>query len=153
LQEVIVKVRNMRAESNIEPGRKVGLQLHVDDPVEAARLESQSETIAALARAEKVEVVPKIADDLVAARGVTRGVQLAIPLEGVLDLEGERKRLERDLLKVTRELEGRSRKLNNASFLEKAPAAVVEKERRLQRELAERRDRIERHLKQLGPTE
>jgi valyl-tRNA synthetase len=150
LQEVIVKVRNMRAESNIEPGRKIGLLLHADDSDVAALLESQEETLAAIVRADKIDLVPAIGDDLIAARGVVSGLQIAIPLAGILDLDGERSRLERDLAKVARELDGRSRKLNNPSFLEKAPAEVVEKERRLQRELAERRERIERHLQQLG---
>ena len=150
LQEVIVKVRNMRAESNIEPGRKIALLLHADVDGDAQLLESQTELIGKLARADKIELVSAIADEPIAARGAVRGVQIAIPLEGILDLDGERSRLERDLAKVARELDGRSRKLNNPSFLEKAPAEVVDKERRLQRELAERRDRIERHLEQLG---
>jgi len=150
LQELIVKVRNMRAESNIEPGRKIGLLLHADDAADAKLLKSQKEVISALVRADKIELVPAIDDDLIASRGVVRGLQIAIPLAGVLDLDGERSRLERDLAKVTRELDGRSRKLNNPSFLEKAPREVVEKEKRLQRELAERSERIEKHLKQLG---
>ena len=150
LQEIIVKVRNMRAESNIEPGRKIALLLHADDPDDAQLLESQTDTMGALARADEIELVPTIAHDVIAARGVVRGVQIAIPLAGILDLDAERNRLERDLAKVARELEGRSRKLSNSSFLERAPAAVVDKERRLQRELAERRDRIEQHLKQLA---
>jgi valyl-tRNA synthetase len=150
LQEVIVKVRNMRAESHIEPGRRIGLMLHANDADGEQLMNSQSETLRALARADKIDVVKAIPDHLIAARGVVRGVQIAIPLAGLLDLDGERNRLERDLAKVARELEGRSRKLNNPSFLEKAPAEVVDKERRLQRELAERRDRIEQHLKQLG---
>jgi valyl-tRNA synthetase len=124
--------------------------LHADDAGDSQVLESQREMIATLVRADSIELVSAIADDTIAARGAVRGVQIAIPLAGVLDLDGERTRLERDLAKVARELDGRSRKLNNPSFLEKAPAAVVEKERRLQRELAERRDRIERDLKQLG---
>jgi len=150
LQEVIVKVRNMRAESHIEPGRRIALTLRADDADGEQLMNSQSETLRALARADKIDVVKAIPDDLIAARGVVRGVQIAIPLAGLLDLDGERNRLERDLAKVARELDGRSRKLNNPSFLEKAPAEVVDKERRLQRELAEQRDRIEQHLKQLG---
>ena len=85
----------------------------------------------------------------VAVRGSVRGVQIALPLAGVLDLDAERVRLERELSKVDRELESRARKLGNASFLERAPAEVVEKERRLHRELAERRERLDRHLRLL----
>jgi valyl-tRNA synthetase len=76
---------------------------------------------------------------------------VAIPLEGLLDFESERVRLKRDLSKVERELESRSRKLNNPSFLERAPAEIVERERGLRGELVARKQRLEQHLALLEP--
>jgi valyl-tRNA synthetase len=150
LQETIVKIRNMRAESNIEPGRKIDVVLHADRAADAELMRAQADLISTLVRAKQIELVPALDSDLIATRGVVSGLQIAIPLADVLDLEAEQARLRRDLDKVASELESRSRKLGNVSFLEKAPAQVVEKERRLQSELLERRERLERHLAGLG---
>ncbi len=150
LQETIVKIRHMRAESNIEPGRRIRVSLHADDPRDAALLRAEAALVSTLVRADRIELVSRLDTDSVAARGVVRGLQIAIPLEGVLDLPAERKRLRRDLDKVSRELDTRGRKLSNNAFLERAPAEVVEKERRLQHELLERRQRLEHNLELLG---
>ena len=62
----------------------------------------------------------------------------------------ERERLTKELGKVDKELVARTKKLSNDSFLARAPAEVVEKERTLHAELAERKERLERNLANLG---
>jgi valyl-tRNA synthetase len=106
--------------------------------------------LAALCRATSVRVVDAFDDGLVAARGVVRGLEIALPLEGLLDLASERERLARDLARVEGELATASRKLANESFLEKAPSQVVEKERSLRRDLMERKKKLENGLAMLG---
>jgi len=150
LQELVVKIRNLRAETNIEPAKRVRVLLHAAGRPEFELLRGETERIAALVRAEKVELRERIDKDLVAARGVVRDVQIAIPLEGLLDFDAARGRLMKDLDKVEKELGTRSRKLNNASFLERAPAEVVERERERQHELIERKGRLEQNLVLLG---
>jgi valyl-tRNA synthetase len=150
LQETVVKIRNLRADHNIDPGRRIEILLAAEEPGTASMLEEQRELIAALVRAGEVRRVDSIPEATIAARGTTGSVQIAVPLEGLLDLDAERARIRKDLEKVGKELRSRSRKLNNLSFLERAPAEVVEKERRLHAELVERRDRLEGHLATLG---
>jgi valyl-tRNA synthetase len=150
LQEMVVKVRNLRVESNIDPSKRIELLLHCDATPGQRDWEKQADRIAALVRADAVRIVDSIDETLVAARGVAAGVQIAIPLEGLLDFDVERARLMRDLAKVEKALQSRAKKLNNASFLQHAPADVVERERGLQGELAERKSRIESHLALLG---
>jgi valyl-tRNA synthetase len=150
IQQIVTRVRNMRAESNIPAGQRVDVVLCAAEPKTAALLGSQATLIGTLIRANKVELVERVDQDQIAARGVARGVQISIPLEGVLDLDAERARLRRELTKLTRELDGRRRKLDNPSFLEKAPAEVVEKERRIQQELSDRHEHLRDHLQRLG---
>jgi valyl-tRNA synthetase len=83
-------------------------------------------------------------------RGVVRNLQVAIPLAGVLDLAAERKRVLKDLAKLEKELESRSRRLNDPTFVERAPEMIVEKERRVQQELLERKGRLDENLAFLG---
>jgi valyl-tRNA synthetase len=146
LQDLVIKVRNLRAESHIDPGRQIRILVHPMTDAEASLVREQVDRIAPLVRASAVEIVEEFPAGLVAARGVAGGFEVAIPLEGLLDLDAERTRLDRDLAKVSRELEARNRKLHNTSFLQKAPPEVVEKERILHAELAEKKERIERTL-------
>jgi valyl-tRNA synthetase len=150
IQELVVKVRNLRAETGIDPSRRVEVRLHATSPRNARLLEEQARLIATLVKAGKVDVVPSIPSSLVAARGIARGIEIAIPLEGLLDFEAERKRLSKDLEKIDADVEIRSRKLNNESFLERAPADVVEKERAAHKELLERKKKLETTLAALG---
>ena len=150
LQELVVRIRNLRAETGIDPSRRIDVRLHAVSARNAKLLEEQARLVGTLVKASAVEVVPEIPATLVAARGITRGIEIAIPLEGLLDFDAERRRLSRDLEKIDADVETRSRKLANESFLERAPADVVEKERAAHRELLERKRKLETTLAALG---
>jgi len=150
LRDLVVKVRNLRAESNIDPSRRVEVLLHATSPRNARLVEEQAALIATLCRASSVRSVDAFDEGLIAARGAERGVEVAIPLAGLLDLDAERARLERELDRIVEEAEGRGRKLGNESFLLRAPADVVERERSLQKELLDRKKRLEATLESLG---
>jgi valyl-tRNA synthetase len=149
LQKTVVKVRNLRAESNIDPSSMIEVLLQSPDRTVCETLQAQKESLALLVRAAQVRFVDAFEEKMVAARGTTASCHIAIPLAGLLDLDAERKRLRKELGKVERELHSCGRKLGNHSFLEKAPHEVVEKERRLHLQLSERREKLERHLASL----
>jgi len=152
LRQTVVEVRHLRAESRIDAGKRIAVLLHADDPDAASMLREQHGLIAALVRAESVSILDAIADDLVAARGLAAGVQIALPLEGLLDFAAERERIGKELDKVDKELATRSKKLANHSFVLRAPAEVVDKERRLQQDLVLRKERLAKNLANLGST-
>ncbi|HET9943839.1 MAG TPA: valine--tRNA ligase, partial [Terriglobia bacterium] len=83
-----------------------------------------------LASVSQLEIVPRLLGNKLAAQAVAAGCTLEIPLEGLIDRDSEKSRLSRELEKVRRELDGLDRKLSNASFVERAPADVVEENRR-----------------------
>jgi valyl-tRNA synthetase len=150
LQAVVVRIRSLRAESNVDAARRIEVILHGMEPGVAALLERERALLATLARASRVEVVDRIDPGLLAARGVTGSVEIAIPLGGLLDVAAERSRLAKELAKIDSEVAERERKLGNARFVERAPAEVVQKERDLQRELLARRSKVESTLSRLG---
>jgi valyl-tRNA synthetase len=150
LQELVVKIRNVRAEAGIDPSRRIEVLVHAESPRNGKLVAEQRALVAALVRADRVEVVESFAPDLVSARGVVRGLEVAVPLVGLLDFDAERTRLVKDLRKIDAELDARNRKLANESFLERAPADVVEKERAIQKEFLEKKRRIESTLSTLG---
>ncbi|MEE8411767.1 MAG: valine--tRNA ligase, partial [Acidobacteriota bacterium] len=143
---------HLRAESRIDAGKRIAVLLHAGDPDAASMLREQHGLIAALVRAESVSILDAIPDDLVAARGLAAGVQIALPLEGLLDFAAERERIGKELDKVDKELATRSKKLANHAFVSRAPAEVVDKERRLQQDLVLRKERLARNLANLGST-
>jgi valyl-tRNA synthetase len=139
---VVTKLRNLRAENNIDPGRRVQALFRTDHELSRRVLEENAMLIQTLARLAGSEFVEEIPSDTPAARAVITGLEMAIPLLGALDLEEERQRLSRELEKVDRELETTLGKLENPSFANRAPAAVVEKVRSAHRELLDRKAKL-----------
>jgi valyl-tRNA synthetase len=149
LQDLVARVRNLRAESRIDPGKKIELLVHPTSESGSGLVEEEAGRLSALVRASSVTMVDRFQDGLIAARGVSKGFELAIPLEGLLDLDAERARLEKELAKAEKDLGVSEKRLHNPSFTERAPAEVVEKERRLSSELREKVLRFRGSLKNL----
>jgi valyl-tRNA synthetase len=97
-----------------------------------------------------MEVVRQLSDDKLAARAVAGGLALEVPLAGLIDVEAERVRLEKEMEKVRREIESLQRKLSQASFVERAPKEVVEENRRRLAEYEDRAAKLAEGLKRLA---
>ncbi|MGB5283395.1 MAG: class I tRNA ligase family protein, partial [Polyangiales bacterium] len=153
LQAFVGSVRTIRAEHDVPRSQLTRIHWHTDDEAKRAVLEAERMTIESLARCELCfEADPAKLEDPSAhfenaAVFVNPGIRAAVP--GVIDVEKERDRLQRDLKKVEKELEVVEKKLSNPSFVERAPQAVVEKSRRDALELREKRERLEAALKSL----
>jgi valyl-tRNA synthetase len=146
VMDVVGRVRNIRAELNIDPGRRLPLLYDARDARTARTLAESAAILASLARLERLEASVDPGRHGAAARAVAAGVDLAVPLAGVLDLEAERRRLQREIDRIAREQEGHARKLDNPDFLGRARPEAVEKTRRAHAELAEKLERLGRTL-------
>jgi len=147
----VTKLRNIRAESGIDPGRKVEVLFRTDLARPRRILEEHALLVRTLARISRFRFVDQVPAGLPAARGVVTGLEMAIPLADALDLDEERQRLSREMEKVERELEITGRKLENPSFVGRAPSEVVEKVRTSHRELLERKATLSETLSGLRP--
>ena len=76
--------------------------------------------------------------------------ELFLPLEGLVDVEAERSRITKELEKMTKEIAKSKAKLGNASFVDRAPAAVVEQERARLAEWETKTSQLESMLNALG---
>ncbi|HXH28577.1 MAG TPA: class I tRNA ligase family protein, partial [Candidatus Polarisedimenticolia bacterium] len=150
LMEVTTRVRNVRAELNIDPGRRLDLLYHPHDADAARRLRENTPSLCTLARLAAARPVDRLDTTGPAARAVARRVDLAVPLSGVIDLEAERRRLGREIDKLRKEQAGHTRKLQNEDFLAKARPEVVERVRRIHAELEEKVVRLEGTLQSIG---
>jgi valyl-tRNA synthetase len=130
VRELISGIRNVRNEYKVEPVRWVAATLAAG--ARASMLNDQRALIVRLARvaddqlaiAERLEQKPAQAAALVIG-----DVEVALPLAGLIDVQAERARLSRELEQAQAEVGRREARLSNAGFVDKAPAAVVERER------------------------
>jgi len=127
--DVIVAIRNVRSEMKIPAGRAVNCIIRVDRPRLLRDLNAYEENIRILGKIDALTIAQDATKPVPAASAVIRDAEIFIPLEGLIDLEAERKRLEKELEHHTQQLERISRKLGNADFLKNAPPEVVAKER------------------------
>ncbi len=130
LQETVTEVRRLRKEYGVKEGQKVDLKLVGAPPALEAALESEQAAVSRLAWIGAVESVPSARGLGAGASAVlTNGTELFVPLEGVIDLDQERRRLGTEIERLEGQITLAKKKLGNPSFTERAPAEVVEKER------------------------
>jgi valyl-tRNA synthetase len=137
IQEIVTKVRNIRSEMGVDSRLPVSLRVETTDQELGRLLSEARDYIFKLAQVGQMEIVPQLSRDKLAARAVAGGLAIEVPLEGLIDVDAERMRLNREMERVRREIESLERKLSNASFVERAPKDVVEENRR---RLADYRD-------------
>ncbi|MCP4601429.1 MAG: valine--tRNA ligase [Proteobacteria bacterium] len=154
LMNVITAVRTVRSEYDVNPSVSIEVSAYTDDKALVQILTKNSALIKALARVETLTVEPMDAPRLGgAATAVSDGVELLVPLKGIIDIGAERSRLNKELLKTSKQISGAEKKLNNEKFLSKAPTEVVEKERGKLEEARDRVAKVEEALARLTEVE
>ncbi len=147
IQEMIRSIRNVRAEYKVQLSHKIGCTISAGDKL--GMIESQRQTFISLAGIDPdaltiVKDSMEPSDDRITL--VITPVEITIPLAGLVDVEAERERLEKELMDANSQIQ-RLDKLLSSPFAQKAPPEVVEKERA---KLAEYRETAERLKMQLG---
>ncbi|MHC1715892.1 MAG: valine--tRNA ligase [Acidaminococcaceae bacterium] len=146
IMEAIKAIRNMRAEVNVAPGKKVPAILLVADELQQVVADNQS-YIKLMASVDELSILPADGDKPEnAMAAVTKGIEVYLPLKGLIDIEKETQRLNKELDGMTKEIGRIEGKLNNEGFLAKAPAEVVEKEKTKAQEIAVKMQAIQERL-------
>jgi valyl-tRNA synthetase len=149
LQEVIIETRTIRTENKIRPKTKVDLWIKAAPDAETQAVAAHARLIQTLAGISKVEFVASFPAGKRILKGVAGPFELAMPIDETADLAKEKERLEKELEKIREDIAKLERKLGNADFVSRAPAAVVEGNRARLGELRSRRDKVEKHLAHL----
>jgi valyl-tRNA synthetase len=145
LQDLIVNVRNVRAELKIEPKVKVPIEVSAHEPGIRAMIEQNRGAVERLANVEKITFVGSSLAKHAGARS-TAHFDVHVVYERKIDVTAERERLTKELEKIEKEFANNQRQLSNEQFLTKAPEKVVEGLRRRAQELTGLRDKIKRQL-------
>ncbi len=144
----VTAIRNMRHESHIEPTKKISVIL-VSNKWKTL-LEEKREPIMRLARLEKLEILasaPKIGPAL--THYTNDRVEIFLPLEGIIDVQAERKRLADEKEQLQQYSASLEAKLSNEHFITRAPKAIVETERVKLAAAKEKLEKITQQLKSL----
>ena len=154
LMEITREVRNIRSTYNISPGARVPLVVKTTNDHHDAILAAGREYLVSLARLSDFEFGTTLSKPELAATAIIQGLEVHVPLAGVIDLNAERLRLQKELSKTEAALERITKKLGNEEFVRKAPADVVTRERASLTDLADQHAKlkaslahIERHWK------
>ena len=129
VQDVINAVRNIRGENNIAPSKDIRLQVRMADAKKDGIFKSYSKYLAKLARVVSVEMIGLNAKPKLASSAVVGSTEIFVPLEGLIDVAAEKTRLEKEIERLSGLIQSIQAKLANASFVERAPKNVVEKEK------------------------
>ena len=129
LQQFLLGVRRIRAEMNIAPGKPLPVLLRHGSSDDRQRLERQRRALITLGRLETIDWLDDYAPVPEAATALVGGMNILIPMAGLIDKTAEIARLDKEIAKLRKEEERGAAKLGNTDFLGRAPATVVEKER------------------------
>jgi valyl-tRNA synthetase len=148
-QEVARAIRNLRSQVQLPPGKKAAVVVRASGR-SAACLKEESHQMSKLAFAEPLTVDAEAAKpDQALTAIISEGLEVFLPLEGVVDFEAEIKRLEKELAQLQAEIKITEGKLSSPGFIKKAPAAVVEKEKSRRNDQEAKLVKLQQRLQEL----
>ncbi len=142
LQELLGAVRNIRSEYNVEHGRKIEVLVRSADAALRAALAAEGESARRLGGIADLRLDGETRG-AGASAVLTSGAVVYVPLEGLIDLDRERARLDKQRSELKDLVERSERRLASADFVQKAPAEVVESARQKLEGLQEQLARVE----------
>lgn len=150
IMDSIKAIRNMRAEVNANPGKKIPAIMLVSEDLREVVAHNDS-YIKLLGGIDNLELRPlngEKPENAMAA--VVTGIEVYLPLAGLIDVEKETQRLSKELASMEKDLQRAGGKLNNAGFLAKAPEDVIAKERAKYEELSGKIEAVKKRMAYLA---
>ncbi len=130
IMEIIRAIRNLRSEMNVPLGKKAHVIICANQPKYLPILEKARDYLINLATIDELTLCETLDDKpQQSVTAVVSGIEILLPLSGLIDLDKEIARLEKEVAKVNGEIERIAKKLANEGFTAKAPEAVVNKEK------------------------
>ncbi|HPQ55263.1 MAG TPA: valine--tRNA ligase [Spirochaetota bacterium] len=149
-QEIVYKIRNVRGEMNITPDKKADVVFKTSHEGIISVIERERPHIQALAKVNGITVDSGYTPEKTDASAILPDVEIYLPLKGLIDFDKERARIQKEIDRTAADLEKVEKKLGNASFVEKAPADIIEKEQQKRDGFREILGKLQESLENLG---
>jgi valyl-tRNA synthetase len=146
---VIGAIRNLRSELNLPPSKTVEVILHSEKEDAVDPLRMNRVYIESLAHTGKISFQSAGEKPKAAATAIVEGIEVFLPLKGLINLDDEEKRIKKEISKVEEEMTRTNLKLHNEEFLGKARLEAVEKEKEKARTLAEKGAKLQEGLERV----
>jgi valyl-tRNA synthetase len=150
LKAVIIGIRNIRGEMNIPPGKALTVLLRNGSADDRRRLAENSQYLVKLAKLASIDWLAEGAEVPMAATALAGELEILVPIAGLVDKEAEISRLEKEISKLDIEVSRLRGKLGNAAFIDKAPAAVVNKEQEKLQAQEQALETLQEQLRRIG---
>lgn len=150
IKQLVSGVRNIRAESNLPPSTPIDLIIRTTDSTVSAALRQNEWIFRKLIRLNSIEIGESAEKTGVCASTLVSGQEIFVPLAGLIDLEKEKDRISKEIDRLEGFLKGIESKLNNANFVDRAPADVVQNERNKMRDTTSNIEKLRVQLADLG---
>jgi valyl-tRNA synthetase len=144
VKDIITAIRNIRGEMNIAPSKKVNAMIK-----SGSVKDHQVDYIKKLAKVEEIKIDSNLTKPKASVSAVINECEIYIPLEGLIDLDVERQKLQKEITRLEGSLAGIGKKLSNEKFVANAAPEVVEKERTKQKEWMENLQKLSEILTNL----
>jgi valyl-tRNA synthetase len=129
IKKVVTGVRNIRGEMDISIAKAIPILFHNGDDEDKRCLEAYRELLSFLVNPEELTMLSNDATLPVSSTYLVGEMQLLVPMSGLIDKDAEVSRLDKEIDRKEKERQRADGKVNNPNFVEKAPEAVVQKER------------------------
>ncbi|PWW35447.1 MULTISPECIES: valine--tRNA ligase [Paenibacillus] len=149
LMDTIRAVRNIRAEVNVPMSKKIELMVKANNAETSSIIERNSHYIKRFCNTSEFDSGLDLSSPDKAMTAVITGAELYLPLAGLIDIDQEVARLEKELQNLEGEVLRVEKKLANEGFVAKAPAKVIEEERAKQADYSDKRDKVIARIKEL----
>jgi valyl-tRNA synthetase len=147
LMDLIGSIRSLRAEMNIDPRKRLDAKFVIQNAEQRNLVSENMKKVLLLASLGNVEFSDSAPGKLL--RGVSRLGEFGLDVQDAINVESERKRLQKEMARVQNDIEKVWKKLNSQEFLSRAPQKVVSENRTRHSELLERYNKLEQNLNHL----
>lgn len=150
IQRMISALRNIRAEFNLNPNDEINLLINAKDEATANALQDNEWIFRKLQSIGDFKVKADLSKPDTSASAVVEGTELFVPLEGLIDLDKERERIQKEIDRLEGFLKSIKGKLNNDGFVNNAPEDVVQRERDKKEDTETNLEKLRGILEELG---
>jgi len=149
IMDAVTAIRNLRGEMNVPPASQVEVLFYSQEAASLDALNRHQQAVTLLARTLAPRFNPDGPRPAAAAKAVVDGVEIYLPLAGIIDFQEEDRRLAKEMDKITKEVTQAQRKLANEDFLAKAKPEVVQKEKERLQSWTEKLSKLKAHRERI----
>lgn len=149
MQEIIRSVRNTRSELNVAPSKTIELMVNANNSAVLDQLKRGEQYLWKFCNPSELNMGTELTAPDKSMSSVLKGVELYMPLAGLLDLTEEISRLEDELKRLDGEVTRVQKKLGNEGFTAKAPQNVVDQEKAKEKDYIQQREKVQARINEL----